>query len=171
MKQKIIKLSTMFLFMLMMGAGCDWMYNSPVLYNVDIYKTKGDYRHLYVIRMSGDEISAINCWERDKTLWSGLNQDTIYDRRQYGANGYILGRCNLSDIYLSLTYKEVVLKEIAMNNPGNALPADTLRKYFLDEDPYLECWRCTTELELKDSLRINEIIQNGEIEKYFKRLK
>ena len=152
--------------------GCDWIYNSPVLYNVDLYKTRGDYRHLYTINLSGDEISAINCWERDKTLWSGLNQDTICDRRQYGANSYVLSETNrLTDVYLSLTFKEIVIKEIAMNNPGHALPDDTLRKYILDKDPYLEFWRCTTTLELRDSVKINEIIRNGEIEKCFERLK
>ena len=172
MKTTILKLSVMFLFLLFMGASCDWMYDSPVLYNVDIYKTRGDYRHLYTIRMSGDEISANNCWERDKVLWSGLNEDTICDRRQNGANGYVLSESDrLADIYLSLTYKEVVIKEIAMNNPGHALPDDTLRKYILDTDPYLEFWRCTTTLQLSDSVKINEIIRDGEIEKYFEQLK
>lgn len=171
MKSKILKLSTIFLLFTLIGAGCDWMYNSPVKYNVDIYKTKGDYRYLYTIGISGDEISAKNCWEKDRVLWTGLNKDTIYKRRQSGANGYLIGRINLNDVYLSLTHKEVVLKEIEMNNPGNALPDDTLRKYILDTKPYLECWRCITELELSDSVRINEIIKNNEIEKYFKRLK
>ncbi len=58
-----------------------------------------------------------------------------------------------------------------MNSPGKPLPNDILRKYILDKDPYLEVYRCITTLELKDSIQINEIIQNGEIEKYFKRLK
>jgi hypothetical protein len=172
MKMKTSKLYSLLLFFVLVMAGCDWMYNSPVLYNVDIYKTKGDYRHLYTINMSGDEISAINCWTRDRTLWSGLNQDTICDRRQYGANGYVLSETNrLTDIYLSFTFKETVLKEIAMNNPGHSLPEDTLLKYILDNDPYLEFWRCTTTLQLSDSVKINEIIRNGEIEKYFERLK
>ncbi len=122
--------------------------------------------------MSGDEISANNCWEWDKTLWSGLNEDTICDRRQNGANGYVLSESDrLTDVYLSLTYKEVLLKEIAMNNPGIPLLDDTLRKYILDEDPYQEFWRCTTTLQLSDSVKINEIIRNGEIEKYFEQLK
>ncbi len=172
MKSKILKLSTIILLFLFIGAGCDWMYNSPVLYNVDIYKTRGDYRHLYTIKISGEEISANNCWERNKVLWSGLNQDTICDRRQYGANGYVISETDrLTDVYLSLTYKEVVLKEIALNNPGHALPDDTLSKYILDEGPYLEFWRCTTTLQLSDSIKINQIIQNGQIEKYFERLK
>ncbi len=63
------------------------------------------------------------------------------------------------------------MKEIAMNNPGYALPADTLRKYILDKDPYLEYYRCITTFTLEDSLEIKEIILNGEIEKYFERLK
>jgi len=112
--------------------GCDWIYNSPVLYNVDLYKTRGDYRHLYTINLSTNR---------------------------------------LTDVYLSLTFKEIVIKEIAMNNPGHALPDDTLRKYILDKGPYLEFWRCTTTLELRDSVKINEIIRNGEIEKCFERLK
>lgn len=170
MKTTILKLSVIFLFLLFMGSGCDWMYNSPVLYNVDIYKTRGDYRHLYTIRLTGEE--NFNLWTADKTLWSGLNQDTIFDRRQYGANGYVLSETDrMTDIYVSLTFKEVVWKEITMNNPGHALPNDTLQKYILDEDPYLEFWRCTSTLELKDSVKINEIIRNGEIEKYFERLK
>uniref|UniRef100_UPI0032173E3B hypothetical protein n=1 Tax=uncultured Draconibacterium sp. TaxID=1573823 RepID=UPI0032173E3B len=167
---KKIKLSVMFLLLLFIVVGCDWMYNSPVKYNVHIYKTKGDYRHFYTIRLSGDE--NFNLWTADKTLGSGLNKDTIYIWRQKAVDGYVIsGPAKLSEVYLSLTFKEVLLKEIAMNNPGHALPNDTLQKYILDEDPYLEFWRCTSTLQLKDSIRINEIIRNGEIEKYFQRLK
>jgi hypothetical protein len=147
------------------------MYNSPVTSIVWLYKTKGDYRHLYTIRFSGEEESGVNLWTRDKTLWSGLNEDTIYKWRQNAANGYVIsGPAKLTDVYLSLTYKEVLLKEIAMNNPGHALPDDTLRKYILDTNPYLEFYRCPN-LGLEDSVKINEIIRNGEIEKYFERLK
>ncbi len=171
MKSKILKLSTVILLFLFIGAGCDWMYNSPVTGIVWLYKTKGDYRHLYTIKMSGEEISANACWELDKSLWTGLNEDTIYKWRQNAANGYIIsGPAKLTDVYLSLTYKEVLLKEIALNNPGHPLPDDTLRKYILDEDPYLEFYRCT-DLGPDDSVKINKIIQNGEIEKYFERLK
>lgn len=58
-----------------------------------------------------------------------------------------------------------------VNNPGKPLPDDTLRKYILDKDPYLEFYECTTTLNLGDSVKINQIILRGEIEKYFKRLK
>ncbi len=171
MKPIFLKSSVIFLLLLFIGAGCDWMYNSPVTGNVSLFKTKGDYRCLYTISMSGDEISAVNLWTRNKKLWN-LDSDTIYDRRQKTVNGYVIGESERqTDVYLSLTHKEVVLKEIAMNNPGHALPDDTLRKYILDEDPYLEFWRCTTTLELSDSVKINEIIRNGEIGKYFEQLK
>lgn len=171
MKTTILKLSTILLIFNLLNA-CDWMYNTPVTGNISLYKTKGDYRHLYTINMSGDEISAVNLWTRDKTLWSGLNKDTIYKRRQKAANGYVIGESEVrTDVYLSLTYKEVVLKEIAMDNPGHALPDDTLRKYILDKDPFIEIYRCITTFELEDSVKINEIIRNGDIEKYFKRLK
>jgi len=170
MKTKILKLSTIFLIFYLLN-GCDWMYDSPVKYNVSLYKTKGDYRYLYTIKLSGDEISAVNLWTKNKKLWS-LNEDTIYTGRQKVANGYVLGGPRqLTDVYLSLTHKEVVLKEIAMNNPGHALPDDTLRKYILDKNPYLEYYRCITTFGLEDSVIINEIIRNGEIEKYFERLK
>ncbi|HCY00281.1 MAG TPA: hypothetical protein DG754_09105, partial [Bacteroidales bacterium] len=89
MKTKIIKLSIILIVFNLLN-GCDWMYNTPVTGNVSLHKTKGDYRHLYMIRMSGDEIWAKNCWERDKTLWSGLNEDTIYTGRQKVVNGYVL---------------------------------------------------------------------------------
>ncbi len=95
----------MLLFFIFMGTGCDWMYVTPVKYNIDLYKTKGDYRHLYTIDMEGDKISAISCWTRDKVLWSGLNKDTIYKRRQKVANGYVIGRYRPTHVYLSLTYK------------------------------------------------------------------
>lgn len=170
MKTTILRLSTIFLLFNLLNS-CDWMYNSPETKFVWVYKTKGDYRHLYTIRLSGEEESGVNLWTRDKTLWSGLNEDTIYKWRQNAANGYVIsGPAKLTDIYLSLTYKEVLLKEIAMNNPGKPLPNDTLLKYVLDTNPYLEFYRCTN-LGLEDSVKINEIIRNGEIEKYFERLK
>lgn len=170
MKTTILKLSTIFLIFNLLNA-CDWMYVSPVKYNVSLYKTKGDYRHLYKISMSGNEISAVNLWTKNKNLWN-LDSDTIYDRRLKTVSGYMIGESERpTDVYLSLTYKEIVLKEIAMNNPGHALPDDTLRKYILDKDPYLEFYRCITTFELEDSIKINEIIRNGEIDKYFERLK
>ncbi|MFV0590235.1 MAG: hypothetical protein ACK5M7_02520 [Draconibacterium sp.] len=170
MKTTILKLSLFALLLIFTGAGCYWMFNSPNINDVWLYKTRGDYRHLYTIRLTGDE--NLNLWTTDKTLWTGLNKDTIYVWRQKAANGYVIsGPAKLSDVYLSLTFKEVVLKEIAMNNPGHALPNDTLQKYIVDEDPYLEFWRSTSTLEFKDSVKINEIIRNGKIEKYFERLK
>src|SRR6056297_1604163 len=164
MKITILKLSTFFLIFNLLN-GCDWMYDSPVTDNVWLYKTKGDYRHLYTIRLSDEKESGVNLWTSDKTLWSGLNKDTVYRWRHKAANGYVIsGPAKLSDVYLSLTYKEVLLKEIAMNNPGKPLPNDTLWEYILDTNPYLEFYRCTTTFGLEDSIKINEIIRNDQIE-------
>ncbi len=167
-----IKISKLIVIIFAFSFGCDWMYVQPVTGGVFLYKTKGDYRYLYDIYMSGNEISAVNFWGHGNTIFASLDKDTIYDGRQKVVHGFILDEdANLADVYLSLTHKEIVLKEIVTNNPGKPLPDDTLRKYILDKDPYLEFYECTTTLKLGDSVKINQIILRGEIEKYFKRLK
>ena len=55
-----------------------------------------------------------------------------------------------------------------------AMPHDTIRKYIIDKDPYTEFYRNKTDVKrftLEDSLEIREIILNGEIDKYFEKLK
>lgn len=166
------------LFCIFLLAGCDWFSNDPSTLNgIYLYKTKGDYRHLYEIRMVGDNIiGSEHLWSfyNPDELLSILNTDTIYNGRQKMANGYVLDDAAhyIEDVYLSLSYKDVLLKEIAINNVGKQLPNDTLRKYILDVDPYVEFYEAKNPaLHLSDSLRINQIILDGEIDKYFERLK
>jgi hypothetical protein len=75
-----------------------------------------------------------------------------------------------------MTHKEHLKREVINSEMelGVSVSGDTLRKYIIDKDPYTEFYRNKTDVKrlyLSDSLEINEIILNGEIDKYFEKIK
>ncbi len=177
MKAKIIIVS---IFLLLTETGCDNVSDKDYA-GIAIYKTNGDYFNLVDVGMKGDEFI------RTETLWNNryntfvkmkvVDGDTIYPNRYRLAGGYSLDLEALvgSDVFLSLTFKEYLLKEIGM---GKNLSHDTLIKYILDRNPYIEFYRETSNPKTflppdieDDTAKINSIIRNGELEKYFERLK
>ncbi|MBN2773539.1 MAG: hypothetical protein JXR31_04775, partial [Prolixibacteraceae bacterium] len=98
--------------------------------------------------------------------------DTVYRFRHKLMSGYILDyeADERYDVFLSLSFKEYVLKEIEVNH--SILQTDSLKKYILDKQPFTEFYRNMTDVKrftMKDSVEVNEIIKNGQIEKYFKK--
>lgn len=144
---------------------------------ISIYKTNGDYFELVDVGVDKGKITRIPTAHYLSTLlFSTL--DTAYKARIRLANGYVLDlEANVkNDTYLSLTWKELFLKEI--KSGGHVLTADTLTKYIIDTNPYKEFYRETKYPQkylppniLNDTAEINTIIRNGELDKYFEHIK
>ena len=161
--------------------GCNILGTEDQAPGIALYKTKGDYFDLVNIGMKGNKIYML------PTYWNPRynrilnmeikNNDTIYTGRCRLPNGYVLDAGGgLKVAFLKMTFKEYLQRQItnAESELGVIIPEDTLRKYILDKDPYLEYYQNKTEvkrLKLSDSLEIREIILNGEIHKYFDKLK
>jgi hypothetical protein len=181
MKSKILKLLFIFLFSGLYFS-CDFIFkpDPPSGPGISIYKTKGDYFNLVDIGMKGDKIF------RTESFWNSrynsmdkleiIGNDTIYKGRYKLPNGYILDAeaDERYDVFLDITFKEQLYRELAGNHPTVAMPFDTIRKYIIDKDPYTEFYRNKTKirvLSIADSLEIKRIILLGEIDKYFEKLK
>jgi len=145
---------------------------------IAIYKTRGDYFNLVDIGMKGDNIFRIPSFRADKYKLIFTDSDTIYKYRYRLINGYILDAeaDENYDVFLSLLFKRYLLME--ENYIVYSLPEDTLRKYILDKDPYIEFYRETyyphrfsLENLANDTTGINAIIRNNELEKYFEKIK
>lgn len=177
MKPKILKISTI-LLIFTLNFSCDVLKTEGDYPGVSIYKTKGDYFNLVDIGMKGDEIyRTCSFWNpRYNSLTKMIirDNDTIYSFRCKLVNGYVLDAeaDENTDVFISMTNKDHLVWQIA--NEIGAIPHDTLRKYILDKAPYIEFYRNRTDVKrlyMEDSLEINEIIKNGEIDKYFEKLK
>lgn len=181
MKKILLKLYVCFLILLI-GNGCDLLGSEDQYPGVSIYKTNGDYFNLVDIGMKGDQIYRSNkFWNSRSNSYHFIefkNNDTVYTQRYRLDNGYILdGEADERyDVFLNMTHKEYLKRE--MLNHGSGLgayvPNDTLHKYVLDKDPYIVFYRNRTEVKrfyIRDSLEIKEIVKNGEIDKYFEKIK
>lgn len=181
MKPKILTLSTI-LLIFTLSFSCDILKTEDDYPGVSIYKTKGDYFNLVDIGMKGDKIFRTNSfWNSRNNSYHFLefrNNDTIYTQRYRLQNGYILdSEASLDhDVFVDLTHKEHLKREKINSGLGLgvAVPQDTLRKHILDQDPYTKFYKNRTDVKrlyIEDSLEINEIIKNGEIDKYFEKIK
>ncbi len=186
MKTKKFNLTVIFLVLLplgiaLFGAGCE-KENEDLAPGISVYKTRGDYFNLVDIGMKGDNIFRTNSfWNSRFNSYHFIefkDGDTIYTQRCHLGNGYILDAeaDERYDVFIDMTYKEHLRREIINyeNEYGNIITHDTLLKYILDKDPYTEFYRNKVEkkrLYLSDSLEIKKIILNGEINKYFDKLK
>ncbi|MFW5873003.1 MAG: hypothetical protein ACOCVN_03355 [bacterium] len=177
-----MKTRYLILFLIVLFVSCNIFETEDQYPGVTLYKTKGDYFDLVTIGMKGDRIYSIpRYWNpRYNSISKRMevkDNDTIYTRRCRLINEYILdGEGGLQSVFLDMTFKEYLKREIAnaQKELGVIIPEDTLRKYILDKDPYLEYYQNNIEvkrLKLSDSLEIREIILNGEINKYFDKLK
>lgn len=144
---------------------------------ISIYKTRGDYFNMVRCLVKGNHIYMIPCYY----LCDGLvfsDTDTLNKRRIRLANGYVLDTegDEWHDTYLNLTFKQYLLKE--SETETHLLTIDTLKKHIIDTDPYTVYYRETKYPQkylppniLNDTAELNTIIRNGELEKYFERIK
>ncbi len=170
------------LLIFILSFSCDKIETEADYPGVSIYKTKGDYFNLVDIGMKGDEIYRTN------SFWNGRynsyhfiefkDNDTLYSNRYKLPNNFILDSeaDARHDVFLNITHKEHLKIEVLNSEMGIgvAVPDDTLRKHIIDKDPYTEFYINKTDVKLlylSDSLEIKELILNGEIDKYFEKVK
>ncbi len=169
------------LLLIVLFVSCNILETEDQRPGIALYKAKGDYFDLVTIGMKGNRIYKIpGFWNGRYNAIRGLeikNNDTIYTGRYKLPDGYILSYSEgLQSVFINMTFKEYLYREMANAREGTGIiiSMDTLQKYILDKDPYLEFYRNNTNvkrLNLSDSLEIREIILNGEIHKYFDKLK
>ena len=178
MRPKILKLSTVILLFVLIGAGC---VKEPIdgvpTPGLCIYKTKGEY------------FNYINTWTNEKGRTVGnpayriqndsriqvVNGDTVYVMRVKLTNGYILqpgGEIGSTNYFTDMTYIEMV--RYNSNLGKEMIGTDSLDSRVIDKDPFTEFYFDTSrprKFEMEDTAEINMIIRNGNIEDYFKKYK
>ncbi len=179
MKSKFFKLLPI-IFFSWLNLSCDIFNTQDLPPGISIYKTRGEYFNLVDIGMKGDKIFRTESfWNSRYNTMDNLEikgNDTIYKYRYKLPNGYILDSSanERYDVFLSITFKQQLNRELSGEHPGTAMPEDTIRKYILDKDPYIEYYRNKTEVKrfgMSDSIEIKEIVLKGEIDKYFEKIK
>lgn len=170
MKTKVLRLITIFLIF-PLSFGCDLLKTEADTPGISIYKTKGDYFNYITVGMKGDEVFRIYHYYSDSKMVVSEN-DTIYRFRWQLPNGYILDAeaDERYDVFLNITCKEQFYREMH----GISFTNDTIKKYIIDKDPYLEYYRFRKDLpvmDMDDSLKIRQIVLDGEIDKYFEKVK
>jgi hypothetical protein len=138
-------------------------------YMIRIYKTNGDY------------FNKINIWanfnhsiQLDTSIFLSIQGgDTVCHPRWRLEQGYVAASAESSplDWYTDVTFSEILSYNKQTNKP---FPLDSLLKRVIDKDPFIEYYADSKKLfgrMPKQIEEINEIIRNGELEKYFKRVK
>ena len=145
-----------------------------------IYKTKGDYFNNVSVTMkkNGDIIFYPDYHSPGRNSIDSrikiTEDDTIYTRRAKLISGYIISaEIEERSIFVDFTFKEYLKYEI--NNPHvGGVPENVLIEHILDDDPFLELYidpNRPRKYELSDTALINQMIRNGELEKYFEKIK
>ncbi|MDX9845888.1 MAG: hypothetical protein RBT74_02805 [Tenuifilaceae bacterium] len=156
---------------------CDKITTEADYKGVSLYRTKGDYFENVVIWMNKDGKIAGKPGFPLSNLYI-TEDDTINRFRSRIVDDYVLdGEGTLREAYLSVSYKEYLLWLERYDEL--TFPDDTIWKYMLDLDPYLELWRAKdneaflgyTVSSKLDTVGLKQIILNGRIEEYFTRLK
>lgn len=168
--------ATFSLILLIIVFSCDKITTEADYKGVSLYRTKGDYFENVVIWMNKDGKIAGKPGFPLSNLYI-TEDDTINRFRSRIVDGYVLDfEGTISDAYLSVTYKDYLLWLERYDEL--AFPDDTIWKYMLDLDPYLEHWRAKDNEAftrnshmLLDTVGLKHIILDGRIEEYFTRLK
>ena len=142
------------------------MDSTPPHDHIIIYKTNADYSEY------------VNIWGKHHVQYYELsgrlnfdNNDTIYRYRWELEQGYI---AEGSEIWHTDYFTNITIKEIYRYN--GVFPSDSLKARIIDKNPFVEFY-----VDDKDSFcripkvevidKLNEVIRNGEMEKYLNRLK
>jgi hypothetical protein len=125
-----------------------------------IYKTKGDYFYLVSFRMEEDN--------DDFEVVTGPTHDTLNLYRDRLIEGYVRDRECLGERtgFFSFTFGEY------RRLYGLIMPhTDSLKKYILDKDPFIELYYIEDGNEYNDTVLLNDIIRKGELSIKLKKLK
>jgi len=137
--------------------------------HVVIYKTNADYIN-YVNIWGADHDHANNISISDRLNFE--NSDTTFKYRWQLEQGYVAeeGEIWQTDYFTNISCKEM----LRYNESHGAFPFDSIEARIIDKDPFIEFYVDDQDLfyRMPEPIEeLNEIIRNGEIEKYLKRLK
>lgn len=145
-----------------------------------VYKTKGDYFNYVSITMEDGRIifmpdyynSARNSIDSRLEI---TETDTIYTGRFKLINGYIISEeTTKNSVFVDFTFAEYLRYDIEHPGDDGGITRDVLLDNILDDDPFLELFYDSNrprKYGLSDTSLVNQIIRDGELEKYFDRLK
>jgi len=169
MKTKTICFFLVTLFFLIIGTGCEKVGKEVLEPGLSIYKTQNDYFNNVHTNLMDGEVYYIQSLLSKVTIDD--NGDAHYIFRVNLIDGYILAAEHSSTAaFLKYTNKEYYEMELQGFHPS----MDEIENSIIDADPFLEFYydpAYPRVFEMRDTARINEIIKNGEIEKYFKKAK
>jgi len=170
MKKSYIQIQLLFLLMFLLGVGCEKEPVGVPQPGVRIYKTRNDYYnnvHTYLNDGKAYFIQGL-LGKVDEEPDGKLN----YRLRARLCHGYILAAEEpLGTAFLKYTIEEYYNDQ----KKGIILSMDEIQASIIDADPFTEMYYDDSNFPkafaMRDTARINEIILNGELEKYFKKEK
>ena len=130
---------------------------------VIVYRTNNDYSQNGRVTMSSGKVSSAVGWSSSVTLLiNGYYAETII--------------MDTNIAYLSLTMSEI---EERRNNGEREFTYEELEQYIIDSDPFIDYYNEISDyygqFDLKngaiDATKLNDIIRNRELEKYFYKVK
>lgn len=182
MKPKILKLSSIFLLILFIGAACqkeelEYADESIVMINKPgffLFKTKSDYSSKIWIQITPEnELSAIPILTKETQNYiidrkGNVNRTNWYILK----NGYTIGPAHRWAAYTNISLTEYL--EYNEKNKVNSWPNELIWPRIVDKDPYEELYwmGCLDCQEKRFTLgEINEMIEKGTLETVFTKLK
>ncbi len=182
MKPKILKLSTLLLLLLFLGASCqkdeinydDESLEISSLPGISIYKTNKDYKDYLPVCIDSDNNITCTPLFGDDTLVvkKDKNGNYLLLNRHFLKSGYILEDISLNRAFTNITINEMVNKFTTIG-PGYW----TMDKYYdriIDLDPFSEFYfyNGLNKVPINFTLgEINDMIENGTLETVFTKLK
>lgn len=138
-----------------------------------VYKTKADY--FTYVHTWGDNISAPSTLTMKNTdQIAVVGNDTVFQLRWRLDDNYVMEiAIHETDNFTDMTYAEIVAYN--ENHPEEFhYPLPEIFKRVIDKDPFLEFYRDENHVFFKgdsaDISKVNQLIRDGELEKYFKRI-
>lgn len=184
MKPKILKLSSVILLFLFIGAGCqkdeipyadESIEISVADIGIAIYKTQNEYLDKISVQYTDDNlINAIPSYTMDdKRVGKDKNGNFTLNTRWLLRSGYIVDtESYIHDIYTNITIREYV--EWNEENNVAGWPGSIIEPRIIDKNPFIEFYYLDRKNQpiIKFTLgEINDMIINGTLETVFTKLK
>ncbi|MCK4662923.1 MAG: hypothetical protein KAT68_08665 [Bacteroidales bacterium] len=134
-----------------------------------IYKTRGDYNNLIFIRLSKDKKMVVQYPGPSGVYYINKDGDTILFTPTILHQDFLLDNKGISvnSVFIDITYEEFSKRE-------SSLSQEEMLNMIVDDDPIIELYKTRKSAELLPELtvdKINELIDNDELDKYFEQLK
>jgi hypothetical protein len=139
----------------------------------EVYKTKGDYFNY--VNTWGKKNAPSSLSLADSNQISVVGTDTVYKLRWVLEDNYVMGLAISSkDYFTDMTFAEIVTFNEKYPEKLN-YPIDEIFKRVIDKDPFLEFYVDENNIfyhrDSNDIQQINQLIKDGKLEKYFKKIK